>query len=295
MKPLISVIMPLFNAAETVQFALASLQAQTCGDWECIIVDDGSSDGSEQAVSAVRDSRIKYRRLGRNHGRGYARQLGLNVASGNYITFLDADDWLYPDKFEAQAELLESDAELEVVSTGMAISNAKDELLGVRGARRHAPVIRGEFRQIGMPPLAFAPSMIASKLAKKSGFDPSFPIAEDVDFLLRALYGKGYAILPEPLYVYREHGSATLDKVVSALDYCCLIFDKQVDEHLVESAFEITKARGKQMIYRLAANLGLWNYVIHRRSQTPTAADWGRYQQAWQTVFEATTASILQA
>src|SRR5580698_3356636 len=195
MNPLISVVMPLFNAANTVSFALASLQAQTCDDWECIIVDDGSTDNSREAVHSVYDARIQYHSLDRNRGRGFARQYGLTICDGKYIAFLDADDWIYAHKFHQQINLLESEPDLALVSTGMAISNAADELLGVRNTDPDVAVIRARSRRIGMPLVAFAPSMIVADLAKATGFDPSFPIAEDVDFLLRALYGKPYAVL----------------------------------------------------------------------------------------------------
>ena len=284
MMPLISVVMPLFNSADTLSLALASLQAQTCENWECIIVDDGSTDNPEDVINAVGDSRIQCHRLDRNHGRGYARQYALEMAPGKYIAFLDADDWLYPDKFQDQVELLETEPDVAMVSTGMAISNTKDQLVGVRCSDGSAPVMRPPMKHLGMPPLAFAPSMIIADLAKQTGFDTTFPIAEDADFLLRALVGKQFAILPTALYVYREQGSTTLNKVSSALDYCCRMFQKHLDQYPLDSAIEIAKARGKQTIYHSAATLGLWDYIIARRSRVPNDSDYQQYQRAWQTI-----------
>jgi glycosyltransferase involved in cell wall biosynthesis len=290
MNPLISVVMPLFNAANTVSFALASLQAQTCDDWECIIVDDGSTDNSREAVHSVYDARIQYHSLDRNRGRGFARQYGLTICDGKYIAFLDADDWIYAHKFHQQINLLESEPDLALVSTGMAISNAADELLGVRNTDPDVAVIRARSRRIGMPLVAFAPSMIVADLAKATGFDPSFPIAEDVDFLLRALYGKPYAVLSELLYVYREHGSATPEKISCALDYCCAMFGKQFGKHPISSGFEIAKARGKQLVYKSAASVGLWDSMIQRRSRTPNPTDRLQYRRSWQAVSEIAAA-----
>ncbi|MGA9041179.1 MAG: glycosyltransferase family 2 protein [Terriglobales bacterium] len=288
MRPLISVVMPLFNAAGTLPLALASLQAQTCENWECIVVDDGSTDNPERIIKKVGDSRIQYHRLDRNHGRGYARQHALEFAQGKYITFLDADDWIYPDKFRHQVELLEAEPNLAVVSTGMAISNACDQLVGVRNVSSNRPVFPAPMKHPGMPPLAFAPSMIVTDLAKQTGFDTSFPISEDADFLLRALLGRRYAVLSTPLYVYREPGSATLSKVSSALNYCCRMFRKQFDQYPIDSAIEIAKTRGKQMIYHSAAALGLWDYMIARRSHAPSAADHREYQNAWHAISKIT-------
>ena len=58
-KPLISVVMPVLNGAATISFALASLRAQTCEAWECVIVDDGSTDRSQDVALAIYDSRIR--------------------------------------------------------------------------------------------------------------------------------------------------------------------------------------------------------------------------------------------
>jgi glycosyltransferase involved in cell wall biosynthesis len=293
MMPLISVVMPVFNATGTLPLALASLQAQSCDAWQCIVVDDGSTDNPKHIISAVGDSRIQYHRLDRNHGRGYARQYALEMAQGKYIAFLDGDDWLYPDKFQHQVDLLEAEPDVAMVSTGMAIANTNDQLVGVRCSNRSAPVMRPPMKHLGMPPLAFAPSMIRSDLAKQTGFDTTFPIAEDADFLLRALLGKQFAVLPTPLYVYREQGSTTLNKVSSALDYCCRMFQKQLDQYPLDSAIEIVKARGKQMIYRTAATLGLWDHMIARRSRVPNDADYQQYQHAWQTISAIATGYAL--
>jgi glycosyltransferase involved in cell wall biosynthesis len=280
MTPLVSVLMPVFNAAGTLPFALASLQAQSYENWECIVVDDGSTDDPVAVVESVRDARIQFHRLDTNRGRGYARQHGLEMARGAYITFLDGDDWIYPTKFQQQLELLAAQPNIAVVSTGMAISNQNGELAGIRNAEIETTA----FRRLGMPPLAFAPSMMSTDLAKATGFDASFPISEDVDFLLRALLGRQFTVLPAPLYAYCEPGSTTLKKVSTALNYCCRMFMKHFHQYPVDCVVEIGKARGKQAVYHAAAALGLWEQIIARRSRPPSAAERQQYQDAWKTV-----------
>jgi glycosyltransferase involved in cell wall biosynthesis len=278
--------MPLFNAVETIPMALASLQAQTFKNWECIVVDDGSTDNPERMIQEVGESRVRYYPLIRNYGRGYARQYALEVAKGQYVTFLDADDWIYPDKLQHQAALLEAEPNVAIVSTGMAITDANDQLIGVRNVDVNEPVLRTPMKHPGMPPVAFAPSMMSTDLAKRVGFDPSFPIAEDTDFLLRALLGKRFAVLPQPWYVYRWQGGTTLNKVRPALKYCCRMFEKQLAKHPFYAALEIAKVRAKQIVYHSAAAVGMWDYMISRRSRTPDATDYEEYQNAWQIVSE---------
>jgi glycosyltransferase involved in cell wall biosynthesis len=284
MTPLVSVLMPVFNAADTLAVALASLQAQTYERWECVLVDDGSRDHPERLIERLCESRIQYQRLEHNRGRGYARQRALEIAKGKYVAFLDGDDWMHPTKLQQQVQLLEAEPDLVLVSTGMATANLRGELVGVRTTPKNEPVVRAVMNRLGTPSLAFAPSMMRTHLAKNTGFDISFPTSEDADFLLRALLGKQYAILTAPLYVYREQGSTTLGKVSPALSYSCRMFLRHFDQYSVDSAIEIAKARGKQMIYHCAAAFGLWNHIIARRSRVPNADERGQYQQAWDVV-----------
>ncbi len=284
MMPLVSVLMPVFNSADTLPLALASLQAQIYEDWECIIVDDGSTDDPAVIVNSARDARIHFHRLDRNRGRGYARQCALDLARGKYVAFLDGDDWIFPTKLRNQVEFLTAQPDVAIVSTGMAIWNRNGELAGIRNSASGESAMASTFWPVGMPPLAFPPSMMAADLARKTGFDTSFPTAEDVDFLLRALLGKRYVVLPAPLYVYREQGSTTLSKVSPALHYCCRMFMKQFDKYPMDCTLEIAKARGKQLIYHTAAALGLWEQIIARRSRPASPAERQHYQDAWKTV-----------
>lgn len=286
MTPLVSVLMPVFNAADTLLIALASLQAQTYGNWECIVVDDGSTDNSMAIVESLHDKRIQSHRLSGNRGRGHARQQALRFARGSYVTFLDGDDWICPTKFREQVEVLAAHPGIAVVSTDMAIVNRLGQLAGIRNSFGSKSGSNDTFWPLGMPPMPFAPSMMAAKLAKQTGFDTSFPISEDVDFLLRAVLGKRYVVLSTPLYVYREQGSTTITKVSAALNYCCRMFNKYFDQCPVDCAIEIAKARAKQAIYHVGAAVGCWDQIIARRSRTPSAAELQQYLDSWKTVTE---------
>jgi glycosyltransferase involved in cell wall biosynthesis len=283
MTSLVSVLMPLFNSADTVSLALASLQAQTYQNWECIIVDDGSTDNLSAVIENVQDARIHFHRLSRNRGRGYARQHALENAQGNYLAFLDGDDWIYPTKLKQQVELLASQSDVAIVSTGMAISNREGELTGIRTCLDKSGA-KTAFRRPAMPPLAFAPSMMKAELARQTGFDRSFPTCEDVDFLLRAVLGKLYAVLPAALYVYREQGSTTLAKVHPALNYSCEMFMKHFRDFPGSCAIEIVKARGKQAVYHAASALGFWEQIIARRSRPASETEREQYEDALRIV-----------
>jgi teichuronic acid biosynthesis glycosyltransferase TuaG len=104
--PLVSVIMPVFNAREWLPRAIATVQAQTYSNWELIIADDASTDGSRELIEemASTDARIRMISLGRNVGAASARNAGLGVARGALIGFLDADDYWHPRKLALQVD-----------------------------------------------------------------------------------------------------------------------------------------------------------------------------------------------
>lgn len=106
----VSIIVPCFNQASFLPKAIASLQAQTFANWECIVVDDGSTDNTAELVSneALKDARIRLvQQL--NGGSASARDKGLEEAKGEYIQFLDADDTMALEKLERQVALMERD------------------------------------------------------------------------------------------------------------------------------------------------------------------------------------------
>lgn len=286
MQPLVSVLMPCYNSAPTLPMALASLKAQTYENWECVFVDDGSVDSPQQVVAAANDGRIRYIRLGRNMGRGVARQVTLDQARGDLVTMVDADDWIYPSKLSKQVALLTSTPELAVVSTAMAIVDCKGQLAGVRGVQSRTPMHCRDMRSLGMPPLAFAPSMMRTDTARRAGFDSRFCLAQDVDFLLRVILGRRFAVIAEALYVYSEHASATVQKVTLALSYTAKMFWKYRARYPVAASMNISKVFGKAFVYRCAARAGLWERILVRRSRRPSQPELEEFEGAFKQVSE---------
>jgi len=111
-EPLLSVIMPVYNAERYVKQAIFSILDQSYKNLEFIIIDDGSTDKSLQVIESIRDDRIKLVKSGTNKGQIYTRNLGLQLAEGDYISQFDADDIAYPDKFKKQISFLERNKEI---------------------------------------------------------------------------------------------------------------------------------------------------------------------------------------
>lgn len=104
--PLVSVIIPTYNRAHTLPASIDSVLCQTYDNLEVIVVDDGSTDGTEIFVRGLADSRVRYIKNSGNHGPAAARNLGVRRAEGEYVAFQDSDDEWRPDKLEKQMPLL---------------------------------------------------------------------------------------------------------------------------------------------------------------------------------------------
>lgn len=108
--PVISVITPSYNCGQYLEATIKSLQAQTLTDWECIIIDDCSTDNSFDIAQelAKQDERITAVQLAKNSGSSAARNEGLRHATGRYVTFIDGDDTIKPTKFKDQLDFMEA-------------------------------------------------------------------------------------------------------------------------------------------------------------------------------------------
>lgn len=133
----VSILMPVYNATATLARSVASVQAQTFRDWELLMVDDGSTDGSVQLAAdlAASDPRIRCLTLPENCGAAVARNHGLDAAKGRYITFLDTDDLWRPEKLSRQLEFM-SEHDSTLSFTGYSRVSKAGALIVKIGARR---------------------------------------------------------------------------------------------------------------------------------------------------------------
>lgn len=221
---LVSVIVPAFNYGRFVGETLESLRAQTHDTWECIVVDDGSTDDTAGVVKAwsERDPRIRYLRQP-NRGQPSARNLGLRSAGGGYVQLLDADDLIEPDKLALQVEFLEHHPEADLVYGDVQFfptdhpeqrrasldETGRDWMPRLSGTG--ADIIRVAIEQNIM---VINSPLVRRRVFDEVGlFDESLPRADDWDMWLRcALAGKHFAYHdpPDSAALVRVHpGSLT--------------------------------------------------------------------------------------
>ena len=181
---MISVIIPTYNRAKLLLRSMQSVLEQTFTDLELIVVDDASTDDTEQVVTSVRDDRVRYIRMEKNGGAGAARNAGIAAARGEWIAFQDSDDVWFPDKLARQfAQLKETGA--DVVFCAFERCTAEGEKLYVFP---HAYVQPGKvtYEQLLFENLASTQTILGRKVCfEQVRFKPDFPRLQDWEMMLR--------------------------------------------------------------------------------------------------------------
>jgi glycosyltransferase involved in cell wall biosynthesis len=203
--PVVSVIIPCFNAAEFITETVRSVLEQSQSDLELIVVDDGSTDGSAGLVGAIGDPRLRLIRKV-NAGVAAARNDALSLARGEFVAFLDADDLYLPGNLERKVEFLRRDPRFELVYSAESLFDSRSgSVLGrTRGRAGEALDDLLEFRGN----LIHSPSSVLARrrvLDEAGPFDPDLSTSADWELWTRIARITPFGYLDEPLVRYRVH------------------------------------------------------------------------------------------
>ena len=204
MTPRVSVIMAAYNAERFVAEAVRSVLAQTMRDWELIVVDDASTDGTWDVLQGFTDARIVLLRNETNLGAAVTRNRALEQARGEYIAILDADDVAMPERLEKQVAFLDEHPATCAVGCWAEKVDETGRVLEVWETPTQVAQI--EFAMTHTCPLLHPSALVRrDALVSVGGYDASYPCAQDYDLLVRlALEGHRFACIPEALIRYRS-------------------------------------------------------------------------------------------
>lgn len=213
-NPVVSIVIPAFNAAGTIAEALASVRAQTFADYEVIVVDDASNDDTVAVANSESSSSPNYRiiSLPSNRGPATARNAGISAARGEWIAFLDGDDAWLPWKLELQFEMVKAHDTCDAFC-GTSVA------MGVPVPLPHAGIQSGLVRTFTTRELAIrnevaTSTVLVRKIAvERAGlFDEQFRGPEDYDLWMRLAAKSPIMKLDYPLSHYRHmEGSLSRD------------------------------------------------------------------------------------
>jgi glycosyltransferase involved in cell wall biosynthesis len=212
--PAVSVVIPTYNRAPLIARSIQSVLNQTYPDFELLVIDDGSTDGTAQVLSGFRDQRINCIRLASNSGAGAARNVGIRMSKGKFIAFQDSDDEWLAEKLAKHMSVFErSSANVGVVYSDM----QRIQKDGSVTYHASPAVIPG--RLVDPVQQSYQPLMlgIQSTVIKRECLDAAgyfnerFPALEDLELFIRLSKQFDFYRIPEPLVRYHETDGLSKD------------------------------------------------------------------------------------
>lgn len=202
--PKVSVIIPAYNAMNYLPATLESLLNQTFEDFEAIVVNDGSSDETEEWVSQIESPKVKLISQ-QNKGLAGARNTGIAHAQGDYIAFLDADDLWEPTKLTKQVAVLEENPEVGLVYTWVALIDEQGKFTGRIFENNAEGNVWNQLTERNIIECGSVAVVRRSYLEEVGGFDCELQsFVEDWDMWLRIASRYPFKVVKEPLVYYRQ-------------------------------------------------------------------------------------------
>ena len=251
-KPLVSIVIPLFNKLDWIPQTINSVVNQKYKNWECIIVDDGSTDGSFELVTSLTEKFPGNWRIVRqlNGGQSVARNRGLEISSGEYVALLDADDVWFPEKLSRQVDFLNTNKDVDLLFTSYVIfeDSLTKPFRYIRFKKAEDMILRW-LQMLGFGGLIESTGMIRRSFFEREGlFDLNLSTSSGLDVSIRGLLNSKVAVLPSALVGYRLSDNQ---------------WHKRIDE-LSHNSFELSDRYGSKLgsmrrIRKLQQSYFLWN------------------------------------
>lgn len=274
--PNVSVIITVYNGEKYLGESIKSIITQTYDNYELIIVDDGSSDSSLEIVRSYSNqaSKIKIIKNDENLGQPMSRNNAIQIARGNYIAIMDADDVAREDRLEKEVAYLDEHLNVGFVGSQAKIIDSEGrftgEIIGNRGMTSYQLEwleLSRLYTSIIHPSVMFRKSVF-EKL--DVGYDPTYPYAQDKNLWLRMYtYAEAY-VIPECLLYYRRHDGAVSKAKNNLQRECAELITKEAYDNLQISKEAFSKMHDSEsdsyLLQRLALNRILFSVRKDKQS-----------------------------
>lgn len=198
---LVTIAIPFLNGSLTIRGAIQSVFAQTYDKWELLLMDDGSTDDSLRIAKSVRDPRVRVISDGVRRGLPSRLNQATELAEGELLARMDADDLMHPERLARQVEYLKVHGAVDLVGTGAYAIDADNRAVGMRSVTASQPRRKG--LQHG-----YIHATVTGRTAwfRANPYDPAYPRAQDLELWYRTQPQTVGHNLGEALYFYREVG-----------------------------------------------------------------------------------------
>lgn len=254
--PAISVIIPVYNAERTILETIQSVQQQTFSDFELVVINDGSTDRTLELLDTIKDYRLKVFSYS-NGGLSVARNRGIALATGEFITFLDADDlWTY-DKLELQLRALQQHPEAGVAYSWTCNMSEKGESFFEGKSVLFEGNVYPHLLLTNF--IANGSNILIRRQAIESvgEFDPTLAPCADWDFYLRLASRWTFVVVPKPQILYRQSSGSMSSKIEVMQKEALLVLERAFQS--APSELRHLKKHSQANVYRYLTGLCLAN------------------------------------
>ena len=271
--PSVSVVIPAYNRSHVVPLAIESVLNQTWRDLEVIVIDDGSTDGTCDALQRRFDNQIRLERLPHNTGRSSARNTGWALARGEFIAFLDSDDLWLPEKLSMQIPLFERQ-NVSLVHCWVNRIDSHGRTIESETAVLHREFARAAQRGYGYGGITetwcrmhtSAIVLRRDELRRAGGFDPRRWNFEDWDLMWRVARNGEVGTVEKPLVLYRAHaGNTSADWATAAVHWLAINRGHLAEIDDYRPTAELRKARGNLLVNMALGEFWRRNLPASRR------------------------------
>ena len=268
--PSVTVGIPFYNAEATLLDSVRSVLAQTHQNWELILLDDGSTDGSLEVARSIDDPRVRVYSDGQNKRLAARLNEMTRLARYKYLARMDADDLMSPTRLERQLKLLVTRPDIDLVATGVCSLSDDYQPVGIRPvAPGHAVTPRGLLS--GRSGIVHASVLGRREWFLRNPYKESLAKSQDTNLWVQA-YSRNdlrVAFVPDPLYYYREDGNVSTPKLLLAyrIGRHTILTDARDGFSMWERVRAIAVSCGKSMAVVALSSLGKLDMIRGRRNK----------------------------
>ncbi|BDP40129.1 hypothetical protein DAETH_00980 [Deinococcus aetherius] len=259
------IAVPVFNAQKYLQHAIRSIKNQTYKEWQCVVLDDGSSDNSLEMVEKLADKRFKIISDGLNKGLAFRLNEVIEMVDCDYLVRMDADDIMHPLRIERQLGYMRNNRSVDAVGSSAYLIDIDNNIYGVRRAK--TLLKKNDF--LSTSPMIHPSVMGKAAWFKNNKYDLKSPRIEDYELWLRTFERSVFVNLTEPLLYYRELGLPYKEKYhYTSVGKRRVLFNYGLRSgDIVGAGRYILESGLKQAVFRVASQIGSQEDLMRKRAE----------------------------
>lgn len=271
----VTIAIPFYNAEPYLKLAITSVLNQSFQDFELILIDDGSTDNSLEIARRFENDKVIVLSDSKNKGLPTRLNEIVDLANGDYIARMDADDFISKDRLQKQYDFLEKNTDVDIVSTGVCSIDNNNKVIAYRLPRKVKSLNFNIHDGInGATDIAHATIMARKSWCCRNRYNESARLMEDYQLWIEAIANKDLNVgfINEPLYFYREESSINYKKLIKAYRNQKLLIAEDFLDQISSKAYYsfVLKINIKIFITMLFNKVGLLNtLLIIRNRNTP--------------------------